>query len=356
MVTGTKLNSEKDILSEFEIIQRYFSSIGKSQPHRSNSDSKELGYSGTDQASSIVLSGGDDCALLSLSVNHRLAISIDTLVSGTHFLENAEPADIAHRALAVAVSDLAAMGAEPVAFTLALTLPELDSHWLAQFSDGLHDSACFYGMRLIGGDTTKGPLTITIQVHGTVAENTDLRRSGARVGDKIYVSGSLGDAAVALDIMLGRLCVEDDQRRFFYNRFYRPQARIGLGRSLVRIASSAIDVSDGLLADLGHIATSSEVSAIIYTDKIPFSAEFRDLIQNNKIDRKKAEYHALTGGDDYELCFTVPVKWQAELTKCAELSGVLITEVGTIVSGNGVECLNAMGQSVEFDTKGYQHF
>lgn len=356
MVIGTTLNSETNNLSEFDIIQRYFSGIGRSQSHRSDSDSSEAGSCGTDRASSIVLSGGDDCALLSLSENHRLAISIDTLVSGRHFLQNAEPADIARRALAVAVSDLAAMGAEPIAFTLALTLPELDRHWLAQFSDGLHDSACFYGMSLIGGDTTKGPLTITVQVHGVVANNTELRRSGARVGDKIYVSGSLGDAAVALDIMLGRLSVEDDQHRFFYNRFYRPQARIGLGRSLVHIASAAIDVSDGLLADVGHIATASDVSAIVHTDKIPFSAELNALIKNKEVDKTKAEHHALTGGDDYELCFTVPVERQAELTKCVETCGVVITEIGEIVSGNGVECLNAIGQLVEFDVKGYRHF
>lgn len=343
-------------MSEFEIIRRYFSNIGKSRSRHSSNDFTGLASAGADRVSSVVLSGGDDCALLSLAANQRLAISIDTLVAGTHFLENAKPADLAHRALAVAVSDLAAMGAEPLAFTLALTLPELDDHWLAQFSDALHDSACYYGMPLIGGDTTKGPLTITIQVHGVLSENTELRRTGARVGDIIYVSGSLGDAAVALDIMLGRLDVGDDQRHFFYQRFYRPRARIGLGRCLVDVANSAIDVSDGLLADVGHIASASEVSAVIYTDKIPFSAELSDLVQHNKMDRNAAEYHALTGGDDYELCLTVPAKRRADVIKCAEVCGVAITEIGVIVSGKGVTCLNASGQVVEFDAQGYQHF
>ncbi len=346
MITGNKFDSEQRVLSEFEVIRRYFSNIGDSNPRNATSEAK----------SAIVLSGGDDCALLSLPENNRLAISIDTLVVDTHFPKNALADDIARRSLAVAVSDLAAMGARPVAFTLALTLPDLNTQWLQRFSEGLHESACFYGVPLIGGDTTKGPLTITIQVHGIVAENTELRRSGASPGDKIYVSGYLGDAAVALDIIQQRLIVADSPRHYFYNRFYRPTARVELGQALLPLASSAIDISDGLLADVGHIAESSEVLAKIYPQKIPLSKELNELVQNQTIDKNAVEYYALTGGDDYELCFTVAAEFQSELLTYAASMEVNITEIGEIVAGRGVECLNSAGEQLDYKVKGYQHF
>jgi thiamine-monophosphate kinase len=323
----------REPLTEFELISRYFSAIG---PIKS---------------SSVKLGIGDDCAILSLPVGQQLAMSIDTLVAGRHFPDGAQPYDIARRALAVSVSDLAAMGASPVAFTLALTLPDVDQPWLQQFSAGLRDAADYYQLPLIGGDTTQGMLAITVQVHGSLPQNIALKRSGAKPGDAIFVSGNLGDAAVALTLMQQSFDVTSAQQAFLHSRFYQPQAQLALGQQLLGKASAAIDISDGLLADLGHICKASAVAATLYSQQIPLSDVVKDVV-----DSQRALYYALTGGDDYELCFTAPVVQRAEIIACGQSLAVPITEVGVIAAGDGVQCIDQAGAIVDFPHSGYQHF
>ena len=320
-------------LTEFELITRYFSDVGPSS------------------ANNISLSIGDDCALLSLAEGQRLALSLDTLVAGRHFPIDAKPYDIARRAVAVAVSDLAAMGASPVAFTLALTLPEANEEWLQAFSCGLRESAEFYQMPLIGGDTSRGELTISIQVHGTLPLQSALLRSGAQPGDGVFVSGYLGDSAIALELLRGNLSTNAEQEKYLRSRFYCPQARIVLGQDLLPLATAAIDISDGLLADLGHICCASEVAAKINIESIPLSAGLSGLVDGDKM-----LSYALTGGDDYELCFTVPKERQQHLDALAKKLSLTITRIGEIVSGEGVECLDTQGTVVDFASTGYQHF
>jgi thiamine-monophosphate kinase len=323
-------------LTEFELIARYFSDLGCQPSHSSLT---------------VDLGVGDDCALLSLSSNQQLALSLDTLVEGIHFPENAAPYLIAQRALSAAVSDLAAMGATPAVFTLALTLPRIDENWLEQFSQGLAECAAQYQIRLIGGDTTRGALSISIQVHGTLATGRMLKRSGAEVGDLVFVSGTLGDAAAALAVIEGRLKVDDQQSKYFMQRFYQPTARIMLGQSLVGVASAAIDVSDGLLADLAHITSASQLGAEVYASQLPVSPELQAVT-----DGESANRYALIGGDDYELCFTVAPQHREQIKEFAELFDLPLTEVGRITAGQGVSCLAANGETINFSQKGYQHF
>ena len=345
---SSKKNADKkpaDGLSEFEIIRHYFSGIGREFEARSEH---------------VIISGGDDCALLALPENQQLAVSIDTLVANRHFPADASPDDIAFRALAVSVSDLAAMGARPIAFTLALTLPEFEPRWLAQFSQGLTAAAQQYGMALIGGDTTRGPLTITLQVHGAVAPSMALRRSAAQAGDKIFVSGSLGDAAIALDILQQRLSVTDEFD-YFYSRFYRPSARVDLGQALVGVANTAIDISDGLLADLGHILAASDVAAQLQLAQLPRSAQMSALVDKGLLSDAVCEQHMLSGGDDYELCFTVGAEQCESLIKISEKFAINITEVGAVVpytdrSKSRLQCFDKEGELVVYQKTGFQHF
>jgi thiamine-monophosphate kinase len=332
-------------LSEFEIIRHYFADIGRDFEN---------------QHDEVVLSGGDDCALLSLPENHRLALSIDTLVADRHFPADANAYDIARRTLAVSVSDLAAMGAKPVAFTLALTLPEFDQPWIKQFSQGLSDAAQYYEMALIGGDTTRGPLSLTVQVHGIVPAGKELRRSGANVGDKIFVSGSLGDAALALDIIQQRLSLPDGSD-YFCSRYYCPSARVELGQALQGVASAAIDISDGLLADLNHILVASNVGAKLQVDQIPKSSAMLSLLNQGVISTDACEQHMLSGGDDYELCFTVAADQCASLIKSAKVLGVDVTEIGIVEACKDedverVNCFDREGKRVTYSKHGFQHF
>jgi thiamine-monophosphate kinase len=244
---------------------------------------------------------GDDCAVIDIPDGMRLVTSVDTLVENTHFYLDAPPNQIGYRAVVTALSDLAAMGAQPIAVTLALTLPEGDDTWLHQFSLGLAEALDSEKVELIGGDTTQGPLTITVQVFGVVPPNKMLTRQGAKVGDKIYVSGPLGDAAAALTVMNGDWPGAREYREYLLTRFYRPTPRIDLGLQLLDIASAAIDISDGLLADAAHIGKASGVKLDIDTSKVPLSPA----LQTVK-DHEQAKQWALTGGDDYELLFTVP--------------------------------------------------
>jgi len=323
-------------LNEFALIERFFTDIG---------------YSSTQQFPHIVQGVGDDCALLDLPRDKILAVSSDTFIAGVHFPEDAAPYDIARRCLAAAISDLAAMGAKPLGFTLALTLARVDESWLHNFSEGLREAAEFYVIPLIGGDTTRGSLSITLHVHGSVPRSGGLRRSGARPGDSIFVSGSLGDAAAALALMQGDLSVDENDQHFLYSRFYAPQARVVLGETLLDVATAAIDVSDGLLADLGHIVRASGVAAEIDLPKLPLSESLQRLD-----DADRAYQFALAGGDDYELCFTARPDQHVFLTEFSELLDVRITEIGRILDGEGIRCLDAGGNAVVLGNTGYQHF
>ncbi|MFA7552601.1 MAG: thiamine-phosphate kinase [Spongiibacteraceae bacterium] len=323
-------------LTEFELISRYFSSIG---------------YNSSNTArSAIDLGIGDDCAILSIPPGQRLALSIDTMVAGRHFPEDAAPYDIGQRLLAVSISDLAAMGAKPLAFTLALTVPQVDPQWLEQFSRGLSDAAAVYAIPLIGGDTTQGPLTLSVQVHGSVPINTALLRSGAQIGDAIFVSGCLGDNAAALAMIQGRLEVNEQQRQFLQSRFYQPRARVELGQQLLAIATSAVDISDGLLADLGHICKASAVAARIEQSKLPISIVVTEVACDDALG------YALTGGDDYELCFTAAKNKREAIAACSQLLNIPITEIGEITAGSGVSCVDGQGTIVVPEKAGYVHF
>ena len=281
---------------------------------------------------------GDDCAILDCAPGERLAISTDTQVCGRHFPMDAPPDQLAYRALVAALSDLAAMGARPRGVTLALTLPEAEHSFLQQFSRGVQQALDDYSLTLLGGDTTGGPLTITYTVIGALPPDRALKRDGAQPGDRVYISGTPGDAAAALTVIEGCWPGHSRFKEYLLGRYYRPTARIELGRQLLGLASSAIDVSDGLLADAGHICKRSGVSIRIDSAKLPLSPALASLA-----DRKPALEWALGGGDDYELLFTVPPGLESELPGGC-------TCIGEVVPGQGVHCDLAVGSA------GYRHF
>lgn len=303
---------------------------------------------------SVVKSVGDDCAILNVPVNQQLVVSIDTLVEGVHFLPNVLPSLVAERAVHVAVSDLAAMGASPQWLTLALTLPEANREWLADFSAGLFRAASMYGMDLIGGDTTRGPLTISVQVHGFVEHNTALQRGGAKVNDAIYVTGCLGDGAAGLAVLENRLHVDALSERYLIDRYYKPQAQIVTGQCIRQWASSAIDISDGLLADLNHICSASQVTARIDESLLPYSDALNACVD----DQQKMQW-ALSGGDDYQLCFTVPPQHQPHVNSLIESSQITATCIGDMVQRQSQHySVLSLCTQTYFDslTKGYSHF
>jgi len=319
--------------SEFSIIQHYFEQLTSSR------DDVQLGI-------------GDDCALLKCPDNHLLAVSIDTLVSGIHFFPDVDPQTLGHKSLAVGLSDLAAMGAKPAWFTLALTLPEIDEDWLLGFSQGLAELAKQHNIQLVGGDTTRGPLAISIQVHGFVDANKALRRSGAKPGDLIYVTGTLGDAGAGLQLQLNQWHEDNLQavdQSYLRQRLEKPTPRVEIGQKLLGLASSAIDISDGLLADLGHILKKSGVGARLDLVNLPISAAL------DKTSRKMAESLALESGDDYELCFTVPPHYFAEMQE--QLAG-MCTQIGVITEESGLYFIDDNDQRISLNkTKvGYDHF
>ncbi|MGI9282888.1 MAG: thiamine-phosphate kinase [Endozoicomonas sp.] len=294
---------------------------------------------------------GDDCALLSLQPNQQLAQSLDTLVEGVHFPQKCDPCLLGYRALAVNLSDLAAMGAKPHSFTLGLTLPDSNDIWLQSFSDGLAELASVHQVGLIGGDTTRGPLTISIQVQGTLPKGQALRRNGARVGDLIYVSGYLGDSAGALPDVLrgeGPKNARTNEQSYLLERYYRPTPRIALGQWLLENgATAALDISDGLLGDLGHILKASQVGAELKLSSVPVSKELEGLLGS-----EKARELALTGGDDYELCFTWPDQKKLQLPDSL-LADNHVTCVGRITSSSGLVDAET-GQPLS--PQAYQHF
>ncbi|ROP49988.1 thiamine-phosphate kinase [Enterobacter sp. BIGb0383] len=318
---------------EFSLIARYFDRV------RSSRLDVETGI-------------GDDCALLNIPEKQTLAISTDTLVCGNHFLEDIDPADLAYKALAVNISDLAAMGADPAWLTLALTLPSVDEAWLAAFSDSLFEQLNYYDMQLIGGDTTRGPLSMTLGIHGYVPLGRAIKRSGAKPGDWIYVTGTPGDSAAGLAILQKRLSVADsDDAAYLVRRHLRPTPRILQGQAMRDRASAAIDLSDGLISDLGHILKASQCGARIDLDAMPLSDALR-----RHVDIDQALRWAIAGGEDYELCFTVPELNRGALDMAMSQLGVPCTCVGQI-SGeiDGLQLMRS-GKPVEFEVKGYDHF
>lgn len=302
---------------EFDLIYRYFSALGRGP--------------------GVDLSVGDDCAILRLEPGERLATTVDTVVEGVHFPEDMFPEDLGFRAVSVAASDIAAMGARPLGMTIALTLPEADELFLHAFSEGVAQAVSEYKLPLVGGDTTHGALTVCVQVMGALPLEQALLRSGARAGERLCVSGPLGDAAAALAVMEGEWRPGPEAAERILERYNRPRARLALGRELLPIASACIDISDGLLADAGHIAAASGVGLQIDPPLVPLSAELR-----SHPDRQQALRWALGGGDDYELCFTLP--------PAAEMPAGCV-QIGEVVNGSGVET----GLDEEF-ASGFQHF
>lgn len=295
---------------------------------------------------------GDDCALLNIPEKKTLAISTDTLVAGNHFLPDIDPADLAYKALAVNLSDLAAMGAEPAWLTLALTLPDVDEAWLESFSDSLFMQLNYYDMQLIGGDTTRGPLSMTLGIHGFVPPGRALKRSGAKPGDWIYVTGTPGDSAAGLAILQERLNVESAaDADYLLARHLRPMPRILHGQALRDLASSAIDLSDGLISDLGHILKASGCGARLDLDAMPLSDAML-----RQVAPEQALRWALAGGEDYELCFTVPELNRGALYVAIGQLGARFTCIGQICAeADGLQLLQA-GKPVTLDLKGYDHF
>lgn len=324
-------------IGEFELIRKYFA-----RPELSGEQGK--------YADGLV-GIGDDCALITPPQGMQLAQSLDTLVETVHFPANSDPFQLGYRALAVNLSDLAAMGAEPHSFTLGLTLPEVDEAWLERFSNGMSRLAQQSGIALIGGDTTRGPMTVSLQVQGLVPKGQALMRSGAKPGDLICVTGSLGDAAGALNYVLSgeKLGVcDDDSIRYLLTRYWFPTPRLYAGQWLRKKgATAAIDISDGLLGDLGHILTASHVGALIDPETVPRSATL-----NRQYEKDRAIRFSLTGGDDYELCFTIPSSVAASLPAILP-DGCRITCIGQVNDEAGV-IRDTSGQSIKAEA--YTHF
>ncbi len=301
----------------------------------------------------VSLSIGDDAAVTEVPAGFELVTAVDTLVNGVHFPEDCQPYDIGYKALAVNLSDMAAMGAEPAWCTLALTMPEADEKWLQNFCDGFFDLAKQFNVQLVGGDTTQGPLTVTVQIMGLVPRGMALTRSGAAPGDKIFVSDTLGDAALGLHVYQNKNFLkglDKQQKQALLARLNQPLPRVELGIALRQVASSAIDISDGLLADLNHVLNHSKLGATLHLDRIPVSDTLRS--QTNFIDSSS---YALYGGDDYEICFTVPQARAAKLLSIISQLSVNVTEIGEVELNPGIRLLNN-GAIANLPVRGFEHF
>ncbi|MCG5500464.1 thiamine-phosphate kinase [Ectothiorhodospira lacustris] len=317
-------------MKEFDLIRRYFTQAPRH----------------TD----VVLGVGDDAALLRVPPGHELAVSVDTLIRGVHFPPQTPPAAVGHKALAVNLSDLAAMGATPRWITLALTLPEQEPDWLEGFARGLLNLAGQHGVELVGGDTTRGPLSITVQIMGVVPAGAALRRRGARPGDRIMVTGTPGDAALALQRLLaGQPLDPDDPLR---RRLDRPTPRMAAGLALRGLATACIDISDGLCQDLGHVLAASGVGATLRTSDLPLSAAFLAHMPAERVDWSLP----LAGGDDYELLFTVPQPQVALVHERLAGTGCPVAEIGVIEAEPGLRVLDSVGDRLALDRGGYDHF
>lgn len=331
-------------ISEFALIDRFFRPLGLMRDD-------------------VVIGIGDDAAVLSLEPNRQLAVAVDTLVEGVHFPVATAPQDIAYKSLAVNLSDLAAMGAEPAWATLALTLPKANESWLRGFAQGWADLARRYNVALVGGDTTRGSLVISVQVMGFVPRDLAITRAGARLGDDIYVSGTLGDGYGGLRCILDGVA-EDPDSRYLRERLNRPAPRLELGLALRGIATSMIDISDGLAADLGHIVEQSGCSAQLDLDRLPLSDALERLSPYFRRwpdlagldDISSARRCALAGGDDYELCFTAPADKAAAIDAVSRRLDCRVTRIGGVVGGAGIALRLADGALVPMAAAGYRHF
>ncbi|MEG0676791.1 MAG: thiamine-phosphate kinase [Comamonas sp.] len=323
-------------MGEFDLIRRYFQ-----RPVRR-----------------AVLGVGDDCALLAPAAGMQLAISSDMLVQDRHFFADVNPRLLGHKALAVNLSDLAASGARPLAFTLALSLPQADEAWISEFSQGLLALADAHECELIGGDTTGGPLNICITVFGEIPAGQALLRSGARAGDEIWVSGQLGDARLALEAMLGKITLPPELLAQARQRLEAPTPRVALGLALRGLASSALDVSDGLLGDLGHILELSGVGATVDSRLTTplIAASANPLWATGRFGLDLQQQCTLAGGDDYELCFTAPAQRHAEVLAAGLASGTAVSCIGHIDAEPGLRLLGADGQAMQPLWQSFDHF
>ena len=323
-------------MGEFDLIARYFT-----RPVRR-----------------AALGVGDDCALLAPAPGMQLAISSDMLVEGRHFFADVDPEALGHKALAVNLSDLAACGARPLAFTLALSLPRVDEAWLAGFSHGLLALADAHSCELVGGDTTQGPLNLCITVFGEVPTGQALLRSGARPGDDLYVSGTLGDARLALEALLGHAPLPAEVLARARQRLERPTPRVALGQALRGIASSAMDLSDGLLGDLSHILKASGVGARIDTHITSNLIAEKAYLSGGEghFDLEFIRQCTLAGGDDYELAFTAPPARRDAVAAASQASGTPVTRIGTVLAEPGLQLVDAQGQAVEHRYASFDHF
>lgn len=316
------------MLSEFDLISKYFNK----------------------PALAASLGIGDDCALLVPTPGTQLAISTDMLVCGTHFFPDTDPRQLGHKSLAVNLSDLAAMGARPVAFTLALSLPTPDENWLKPFSEGLFSIAEFCRCELIGGDTTRGPLNICITVFGEVPVGQALRRDKAEYGDDIWISGTIGDARLALAHCLNEIELSPEEFKGVIPRLQMPIPRVALGMALRKIAHSALDLSDGLMGDLNHILEASSLGATINVDALPVGPVLA------KQSKERQLRCALSGGDDYELCFTAPVSMRSRVLEASAQTGVPVTRIGFIENEKGLRIKNTAGELQDIAFTSFDHF
>ncbi|RDV29450.1 thiamine-phosphate kinase [Alteromonas aestuariivivens] len=319
-------------MKEFDLIGRYFANGGY-------------------QRKDVLVGIGDDCAITTLAENQQLAITTDTLVAGVHFLRDAPARSVAHKAVAVNLSDLAAMGAEPAWISLSLSMPQMDEVWLAEFAEGLHELTQYYSVQLIGGDTVTGPLAMTITAQGFIPPGSELKRSAARPGDWIYVTGTLGDAGAGLAILKGEVEAQSPERDILVNRHLYPTPRVAAGTALRRTANACIDISDGMLADLGHILKASGCGATVHVDRLPIS---RALYQH--AGAKQAYELALTSGDDYELLFTVSEEQRGNLETSLASTNVKATCIGQVTGQTGKVDLKLYDEPYQPPEKtGYQH-
>jgi len=323
------------MLSEFDLIKQYFTRARRPDP-----------------SSRTVLGVGDDCALLAPTPGMQLAVSSDMLVEGRHFFAGADAFDLGHKCLAVNLSDLAAMGAAPRGFTLALALPAAEPDWLDGFSRGLFALADAHGCDLVGGDTTKGPLNICITIFGEVAPGTALRRDAALPGDDIWISGTLGDARLALAGYLNEIALDPADLELAAPRMHVPAPRVSLGRRLAerRLANAALDISDGLVGDLGHILAASKVGAVLDVDALPAGTA----LARQPLELRRR--FTAAGGDDYELCFTAPAANRAAIVAAGERSGTAVTRVGRIEAEPGLRLVDAGGAPLSMKLHGWDHF
>lgn len=318
-------------MTEFELIARYFQA-----PNHLRSD--------------VVLGIGDDAALLQPPRDQLLAVTTDTLIEGVHFLPDTPPETLGHKTLAVSLSDLAAMGAEPAWVLLSLTLPSVQESWLSTFCAGFFTLSNIHHVQLVGGNTTRGPLSISTHLTGFVPQGKSLQRNGAKPGDLIYVTGTLGDAAAALAYLEGKISLTPAAYQEIRPRLETPTARVSAGLALRDIASAAIDISDGLAADLGHILEKSNVGAVVHTEDLPLSPLLKTLPKHIALPL------AAGGGDDYELCFTIPPTHVSTLEKQFSAQRIPYQKIGRICEGKGIEWISEGIEDFTLTDQGYQHF